>query len=171
MYITCDTLKNTKSITSDSFYFQFKQPSQTIPQKYLATEHITGLPVTIPIKYRINTPSKSIVSAFTLNISVAYAFGYKIRVNNNPYKENYLRFLLVTGIGTDNYMPKDSITNASYKPVSNVIWSNGGGVTYEVGNKFNIGFFLGADRMFGDKKDWYYQNKGWLGFGLGFKFN
>jgi hypothetical protein len=156
--------------SADSFYFQFKQSGQTPPQKYLATQHITGLPLTIPVKYRYQTGSNASVSAFSLSIGINYAFGYKIRANDNPYVPNFWRFLVFTGFASENYIPKDSITSTTYKPITNVIWSYGGGVTFEVGNRFNLGIMYGADRMFGNKKDWYYENKAWLGFGIGFKF-
>jgi hypothetical protein len=154
----------------DSFYFQFKQSSQTPPQKYLATSHITGLPITIPIKWRYQTGPDANVSPISLNFNVSYAFGYKVRTNNNPFQPDFLRFLLFTGFGSDNYVPKDSIKSTTYKPITNVTWTYGGGLTFEIGNRFNIGLMYGADRMLGNKKDWFYENKAWLGFGIGYKF-
>lgn len=44
------------------------------------------------------------------------------------------------------------------------------GLTYESSNRFNLGVFVGLDRMFGNKRDWIYHNKAWIGFGFGYKF-
>ena len=45
------------------------------------------------------------------------------------------------------------------------------GFTFEFSNRFNIGAFVGVDRMFYSQSNWVYQNKGWVGFGFGYKFS
>ncbi|GAB2972506.1 hypothetical protein GCM10027049_02890 [Mucilaginibacter puniceus] len=152
-------------------YFQFINPTKDEPvtKQYLATEHITALPITIPIKFRPNVPSNR--QPFSLNASVSYAFGYKIRVNNNPYKENFIRILPFSlGLGTEMYLHKDSVSNDKYKGETNIALSMASGITYEASNRFNIGIFVGIDKMFNDKKNWIYQNKAWFGLGFGYKF-
>lgn len=155
----------------NEYYYQFTEKAKEIsPAKYyLASEHITGIPITIPIKYRFNAPSNK--TPYALNASISYAFGYKIRVNNDPYKDNFFRILpLVVGFSTDTYLAKDSISKPGYKGETSVALNMAIGLTYEVSNKFNVGLFFGKDKMFSSQKDWIYQNKSWLGFGLGYKF-
>lgn len=158
--------------TSDrihQYYFKISEKNIQPYQKFLATEKLTAIPLTIPIKYRWQKTEE--LDKITVNASVNYGFGYRIKAGNNPYKENYFRLLIATGIGTDKYVPKDSINVKGYKATDNMIWTIASfGITYESGNRFNFGFFYGWDRMFGSRSDWFYQNKPWLGFGLGYKF-
>jgi hypothetical protein len=157
-------------VDASDYYYAIKYAKAIEPgQKYLATEHLTGLPLVIPIKARFNVPGNQEI--FNLSASLAYAFGYKIRVNNNPYKDNYIRLILISaGLGTDTYLKRDSVYKSGYKGEQSIALTFGSGLTYEVSDKWNFGLFLGFDQMFGDKKDWYYQNKAWLGVGFGFKF-
>lgn len=162
---------DTSNYQPNNFYYQFTEKKSEISpaRHYLSTEHITGIPLTIPIKYRFNAPDNK--TPFSLNASISYAFGYKIRVNNNPYKDNFIRLLpLVAGFSTDTYLARDSIKVAGYKGETSVALNLAVGATYEVGDRFNVGLFLGKDRMFANQKDWIYQNRTWLGFGLGYKF-
>lgn len=162
--------KQLKNDTKSS-YFQFINATKVEPvtKQYLATEHIAGLPITIPMKFRPNVASNR--QQFSLNASVLYAFGYKIRINNNPYKENFVRILpLSFGLGTETYLNKDSVSYDKYKGETNIALSMASGITYEASNRFNIGVFVGIDKMFNDKKNWVYQNKAWFGLGFGYKF-
>lgn len=165
--IVFDSTHNNKDSIS-YYYFKIAEKAIQPYQKFLATEHITAIPLTIPFKYRFNTPNS--LEAFSTNVSIAYGFGYRIRINNNPYKENYIRLLVATGLGTDKYTPKDSVNVKTYKPTDQIIWTYSAGITIEMGNRFNTGIFLGKDRMFGDRSDWFFQNKAWAGIGFGYKF-
>lgn len=158
-------------VEANRYYYQFKNKgADMLPSKqYLATEHITALPITIPIKYRINTPANKV--PVSLNASISYAFGYRIRVNNNPYNDNYIRVLpLLVGFSADTYLAKDSINVKGYAGETSIALNLASGVTYEAGNRFNFGVFIGFDKMFANQKDWIYQNKTWLGVGFGYKF-
>jgi hypothetical protein len=151
------------------YYFKIVDELTTPAKKFLATQHLTAIPVTIPIKYRFNAYDTD--SKFTFDANIAYAFGYKIRVNPNPYKERYVRALLAIGVGLQEYMPRDSVKSETFKPDNELVFTYSFGVAYEGGSNFNVGLFLGWDRMFGEKKDWYYQNKPWMGIGIGYKFD
>jgi len=150
------------------YYFQFEEKTIKPYQKYLATEKLTALPVTIPFKYRFG--SSKTLDKISANVSLTYAFGYRIRVNDNPYKENFIRLLLATGIGNDKYIPKASDGDSSYEPSDHISWTVAAlGSTYEAGSRFNFGAFLGFDKMFGTRKDWVFQNQLWIGLGFGYK--
>jgi hypothetical protein len=156
---------------ANGYYYQFKSKSaDMLPSKqYLATEHIAALPITIPIKYRINAPANKV--PFSLNASISYAFGYRIRINNNPFNDNYIRVLpILVGFSTDTYLAKDSINVKGYTGETSIALNLASGLTYEAGNRFNFGVFIGFDKMFSNQKDWIYQNKAWLGIGFGYKF-
>jgi hypothetical protein len=162
---------NSKEIEENKYYYRFKtKGADLLPSKqYFATEHITALPITIPIKYRINAPANKV--PVSLSASISYAFGYRIRVNNNPYNDNYIRVLpLLVGFSTDTYLAKDSINVKGYAGETSIALNLASGVTYEAGNRFNFGVFIGFDKMFANQKDWIYQNKAWLGVGFGYKF-
>ncbi len=157
---------------ADAYYYQFtKKSDEVLPARhYLATEHITALPITIPIKFRFNVPTSE--SAFSLNAAVSYAFGYKFRLNNDPYADNFFRWLpLAVGFSTATYLPKDSVNVKGYKGPASVALNLATGFTFEFSDRFNVGAFVGVDRMFYSQRDWVYQNKAWIGFGFGYKFS
>lgn len=165
--IILDTNGSNNDHISD-YYFQYAEKDIKPYQKYLASEKLTAIPVTIPFKFRF-ADSKTLDN-ISANVSLAYAFGYKIRVNNNPYKENFIRLLLATGIGNDKYVPKGSDGDKSYEPSDHISWTVAAlGLTYEAGSRYNFGAFLGLDKMFGTRKDWVFQNKRWIGLGFGYK--
>ncbi|ALJ01703.1 hypothetical protein [Rufibacter tibetensis] len=162
--------QNLTTLTNPSnYYFKIVDDLTTPAKKYLATQRLTAIPVTIPIKYRFKAYDSD--TKFTFDANISYGFGYKIRINSNPYKEQYVRALFAIGVGLQEYMPRDSIKSETYKPDNELTLTNSVGMAYEGGSNFNIGLFLGWDRMFGSKKDWYYQNKPWLGIGIGYKFD
>mgnify|MGYP006959896965 FL=1 len=165
--IVFDNEGNNTDHISD-YYFQYAEKDIKPYQKYLASEKLTALPVTIPFKYRF-ADSKTLDN-ITANVSLTYAMGYRIRVNNNPYKANFIRLLLGTGISNDKYVPKGSDRDESYEPSDHISWTvTAFGVTYEAGSRFNFGAFVGFDKMFGTRKDWVFQNKPWIGLGFGYK--
>ena len=151
------------------YYFKIVDAVTTPAKKFLATEHLTAIPVTIPIKYRFNAYDAD--TKFTFDANISYGFGYKVRINPNPYKEQYLRALFAIGVGLQEYMPSDSVKSKTFEADNELVMTYSLGIAYEGGSNFNVGLFLGWDRMFGDKKDWYYQNKPWIGVGIGYKFD
>ncbi|CAN5330848.1 hypothetical protein BH09BAC6_BH09BAC6_14750 [soil metagenome] len=153
------------------FYYKIATgPKDLSPeQQYLASEHITGVPMVIPYKFRFNVPSTQDIAS--LNPSIAYTFGVRFKLGNDPYKNNYFRLIpFGIGIGSDTYVNRDSVFVKSYKGESTISLTYCFGGTFEFNDKFNFGLFVGADRMFGNKQNWYFQNKAWLGIGFGIKF-
>jgi len=134
-------------------------------QKFLATEKISGLPITMPIKFRRLNGKTQMKAGF----NVGYAFGWKVRMNANPYRENYLNFIpFAFGIGVDEHIARKddgTFTEGEESFVLNY-WTLG--VTYQF-SKMNVGVFTGWDRMFNDRTNWVYQKKSWLSLGLGYK--
>jgi hypothetical protein len=149
----------------NSYYFKVATAGLLPHQKYLATERIMGMPITLPVKFR--REDGNLRGEFEL--SIGYAFGYRIRTNNNPYKENYINVIPYGfSFNADKYKPVDAGDDfEAIDSFSLTYWTSG--VTYEI-RKFNIGFFIGRDRMFNDRSDWVYQNKTWYSIGLGYKF-
>ena len=126
------------------------------------------MPLTIPIKIRLDVPET--LNAITLSPAISYAFGYKIRTNNNPFKDHFIRLNpLVIGFSAENYMPKNKVDDPAYEAKASVALNLATGLTFET-NKFNFGTFIGWDRMFGSRTDWIYQKRSWLGIGFGYKF-
>lgn len=147
------------------YYFQITDALE--PNKhYLASQKITGLPLTMPFKLRTYKES----SKFVIAPSIGYAFGWKIRVNNNPYKDKFVN-VIAYGIGfnADKHQSEntDGSLTESKDAFSLTYWTSG--LAYEV-NGFNYGIFMGQDRMFDGNKNWIYQGKTWLSFGFGYKF-
>ncbi|MDB5090879.1 MAG: hypothetical protein JWR09_4873, partial [Mucilaginibacter sp.] len=153
--------------------FEFKitkAPKDLLPeQQYLASEYITGVPMIIPYKFRFNVPSTQDIAS--INPSISYTFGVRFKLGNNPYKNNYFRFIpFGIGLGTDTYLNRDSVFKSGYKGETALSLSYCAGGTFEFNDKFNLGVFIGADRMFGNKQNFFYQGKPWLGIGFGIKF-
>ncbi len=136
-------------------------------KQYLASEKIVGMPITIPLKLRNQGKAKYRTN---INASLGYAFGYKIKLGNNPYRDFYVNLIPLTiGVGIQKYVPVDSMDSKTFKAEDQFAYSLGMGATLEI-SKFNIGFIVGWDRMLADQKDWFYQNKPWVGLVLGYKF-
>ncbi|MGV3599427.1 MAG: hypothetical protein ACO1PI_16305 [Bacteroidota bacterium] len=150
-----------KSDTVYNYYFRVKS-ANTPNTKYLSSQSIVGMPVTLPLKIRkLDTELQ-----FESNLSLSYAFGYRIKVGNNPYRKKYINVIPVAfAINSDKYFTakEDSKIDA----LSFTYYSFG--LTYEV-NGFNIGLFGGWDKMFGTRKDWIYQDRFWGSLGIGYKF-
>lgn len=147
------------------YYFRVKKDSLLPHQRYLATQQIMGMPITLPVKFR----KKDGNLRGEFEISLGYAFGYRVRTNNNPYSESYINIIPYGfSFNADKYSAKDAAEGTDEQDsFSLTYWASG--LTYEY-KKFNIGIFIGRDRMFNDRDDWVYQNKTWYSVGLGFKF-
>jgi hypothetical protein len=146
--------------------FVFKVNDEVVPNRqYLATERITGLPITLPIKFRKLDGEVQLSG----NFSIGYAFGWKVRVNNNPYNECFLNIIpYAISVGTDQYFARNADDSFTEKKEAFALNYATMGIAYQF-NKVNAGIFTGWDRMFNEKKDWVYQKKSWLSLGLGYK--
>jgi len=108
-------------------------------------------------------------------LSIGYGFGWKYKLGNNPYKAHYFSTILyAAGISGQKHFSiagkyaatgKDSI---SAKTDEFAVTYLSFGVAYEY-DRFNIGIFFGKDKMFGNLKNWVYQNKWWWGLGIGYE--
>jgi hypothetical protein len=165
-----DILYGTPIVGADDpsdFYFQFVD-APTSNTKYLATSTYMGMPLIMPLKYRLN--AKKYINPLNASLTLDYAFGLRIRLGNSPYHEYYMNFVpLVVGIGKDTYVPHSEIGNKDYKSSDGAIFSKALGFTFEFAS-MNFGVFYGTDVMFGPQRNWYFQDKGWFSFGVGYKF-
>lgn len=92
---------------ADRFYFKLLDSGKLSPaQKYLATEQITGVPVSIPFKLRLARAAGH--DQISSNLSLGYAFGFRAKLGNNPYNDNYIRTVVAVGAGTDIYFNASS---------------------------------------------------------------
>jgi len=132
---------------------------------YLATQSIMGMPLTIPLKFReLNGDIQT-----ELDFSLGYAFGYKIKLGNNPYRKKYINFIpFAFAVNKDNYVYKKTNDSLSEKADAISLTYYACGITYEYYG-LNIGVFTGWDRMFNENKNWIYQNHNWFSIGIGYK--
>lgn len=148
----------------DSTYnYYFKIESDIMPHhKYIFAQSIVGMPLTLPLKIRkLNSEYQ-----FEANISLSYAFGYRVKVGDDPYKKRFLNVIpFAAGINSDKYFSNKE--DAQVDALSFTYYSFG--MTYEF-RGLNVGLFGGWDKMFGERKNWAYQDKFWLSLGLGYKF-
>ncbi len=159
-----DIVFNGKGVYADTTYdYYFKVDSDIAPyHKYLAAQSIMGMPVALPIKLRKYDSEIKIES----NISLSYAFGYRIKIGNNPYRKYFINFIpFAFGLNADKYFARKE--DAKTDELSLTYYSFG--LSYEL-RGLNFGVFGGWDKMFGQRKDWVYQDKFWLSFGIGYKF-
>lgn len=146
----------------NGYIFKISDSDMTSGKKYLAAEKLIGMPLTMPFKLRKDADGKQI----QFSPSLAYSFGYRIRLNNNPYRDHYAN-LVPIGISLNADKYKSEATPAEVDSFSMTYWL--AGLSFEI-KGLNIGFFTGRDRMFGDRKDWIYQKQRWYSLGLGYKF-
>jgi hypothetical protein len=154
-------------IGRDPTQYYFQMADKLEPNKYyLASQKITGLPLTIPLKLRKQDGHIK----FSPSLSIGYAFGWKVRINNDPYKDKFLNVIAYgLGFNADKYQSRnaDGTLSGTTDAISVTYWCSG--LALEV-NAFNYGIFLGKDRMFESNKNWIYQNKTWISLGFGYKF-
>jgi hypothetical protein len=140
---------------------------------YLASSALIGKLITIPFKVRNeywNDDNKVLQG----NFSIGYGFGWKYKLGNHPYRSHYLSTILYAAgisaqkhfsIGWNGQKQKDT-TSARTDEFALTYLSFG--IAYEF-EKFNIGIFCGKDKMFGNLKNWAYQDKWWWGIGIGYE--
>lgn len=172
-----------ETLNKDTFYIKYSEDAVTMADQnptnyyfkmvddpepnnhYLATESIMGMPISMPIKMR-NLDGKTKIE---LDFSLGYAFGYKVKFGNNPYRKKFLNVIpFALGINKDSYFTKadDGTYTEEKESISFTYYSFG--LAYEYYG-LNIGFFMGWDRMFNEQKDWAYQSKSWFSIGIGYK--
>lgn len=147
-----------------NYYFQVVD-DLTPNNHYLASQTIMGMPVTMPVKFR--TLDKQ--TNMELDLSLGYAFGYKLKCGNNPYRNKYINLVpLALSLNKDTYKYKqaDGTYSKGEESISLTYYSFG--ITYEYYG-LNIGAFMGWDRMFNSEKNWVYQSKPWFSVGVGYK--
>lgn len=153
--------------------FQVAKKNLVPNTHYLQSSHILGKTITLPLRIRNeywNNDNKVIEA----NLSLAYGFGWKYKLGNNPYQSHYVTTIFyAAGISSQkhfNIAGKYIGTNTdsiSAKTDQFAVTYFSAGLTYEY-EKFNVGIFFGRDRMFGNLKNWAYQDKWWWGLGIGY---
>jgi hypothetical protein len=147
------------------FYFQMVD-DPTPNNHYMASQSIIGMPLTMPVKFRKLHGQTNL----ELNLTLGYAFGYRIKLGNNPYRKKYISIIpFALSINEDKYFYKISEQEDSEQEEAVSLTYYACGLAYEYYN-FNVGFFTGWDRMFSNQKNWVYQNHNWMSVGIGYKF-
>ena len=141
---------------------------------YLASSALIGKVITIPLRVR-NEYWNDNNRVLQGTLALSYGFGLKFKVGNDPYKPHYFSTILyAAGISQQKHFSiagkfkkepsRDSIS-AKTDEIAVTYWSLGAAYEYD---KFNVGVFAGKDRMFGNLKNWAYQDKWWFGLGIGY---
>jgi hypothetical protein len=141
---------------------------------YLATSALIGKVITIPLRIRNeywNGDNKTLQGTLALS----YGFGWKFKLGNNPYRPHYFTTILyAAGISQQKhfflagkYKKEPGQDSVSTKTDEIAVTYMSFGAAYEF-DKFNVGVFAGKDRMFGNLKNWVYQDKWWVGLGIGY---
>ena len=164
--IEFDSISYSDSPSNPSnYYFQIKD-SLDPTNHYLAAQRIKGMPLTMPFKLRPNRPKEDMIE---LNLSLGYCFGYRVKLGNNPYKDNYFNFIpYAVALNKDNYINSINGQESKGEDAFSLTYIALGG-SFEFSG-LNLGIFTGWDMMFGSQKNWVNQNKNWVSFGIGFKF-
>ena len=151
------------------FIFQVAKKDLLPASHYLASSALIGKLVTLPVRVRKQYWSDNnteIQGAFSAGVT----FGYRIKLGNNPYKTKYISIIPYgAGISQQKYFRvlPDAGNKISEKSDEFAVTYYTGGIAWEF-DKFNIGLFLGKDKMFGSLRDWAYQDKWWWGIGIGY---
>lgn len=158
---------NTSNESFDASNFVFKVKSGYSPnQSFLASSALIGHVLTLPVRIR---SLESALDDFSINFNLSYAFGWKFKLGVNPYRSHFL-LIIPYAFGFSNQKHFMRLEDGLYsgKVDQFALTYNCQGISYEYEN-FNIGFFVGQDRMFGNNQDWVFNKKWWLGIGLGYK--
>lgn len=113
---------------------------------------------TIPIKLRFKNKSSDFdfETGFTLGVNAGYEYSFRSR------KEQAIAFLMGFGVSTVE------VYQTGVEPSTSGAFTPSLGVLYAFEN-FQIGVFTGIDVIGGSEGDaWGYNNKPWLGIGMGF---
>jgi hypothetical protein len=158
----------------DDYIFQVSKKSLFPNTHYLASSALIGKVITLPVRVR-NEYWNDNNKVLQGTLSIGYGFGWKYKLGNNPYKAHYFSTILYSaGISAQKHFSKagkyvatgkDSI---SAKTDEFAVTYLSFGFAYEY-DRFNIGLFFGKDRMFGNLKNWVYQDKWWWGIGIGYE--
>lgn len=139
-------------------------------------------PLTIPFKFRFGYSRNDIYinEEFTTDLNVGIFGGYKIGKYRVRYEGSSLKdlanisctiggFLNLSSAGLDSLSTTSSKTPFKKEEKATIgILSPGFGAMLTVYN-FQIGVFLGWDFGFGrNAKNWNFNNRPWLGFGIGY---
>lgn len=142
-------------------------------KRYLSSSVLVGKIITLPIRVRQEYYNEN-KTQYALSFSIGYAFGWRYKIGNHPYKTHYFTVMpYAFGFSTQKYFyvkGKDDIsgkTILSDKTDQVALNYLSMGIAYEY-DRFNVGVFWGKDMMFGDYKDWVFQDKPWYGIGLGY---
>jgi len=150
-------------VEANDYIFEIAESKMPL-NSYEASSALIGKLITIPVRFRSLDNSIEVEPTF----EVGYAFGWKFKLGNNPFKSHYLSFIpYATSIGTQKYFTRlaEGVFSEKKDELAFNYWSFG--VSYEW-EKLNLGLFAGQDIMFGDKKDWVYQDDWWIGIGFGY---
>jgi hypothetical protein len=172
-----DILYAKESIKGDNptnYVFMVSKKELMPHTHYLATSALIGKVITLPLRVRNeywNDNNKTLQGTLALS----YGFGWKYKLGNDPYKPHYFTTILyAAGISQQKHFFLDgkrkkepSKDSVSAKTDEIALTYLSFGVAYEF-DKFNVGVFAGKDKMFGNLKNWAYQDKWWFGLGIGY---
>jgi hypothetical protein len=149
----------------DASNYVFKIAETKTPiNHYLASSALVGMPMTLPFKIRRLDDNTKISGSF----NISYAFGWKLKIGNNPFRNTYIQIIpYAAGLSVQKFFTRLEDGTFSDKVDEVALTYYSGGVAYQW-EKFNFGVFLGFDTMLNDKNGWVYDDRGWLGFGLGY---
>ncbi len=138
--------------------------------KYVVPKHsFTFGAVTVPIKLRFGSKddngNRKRYFDFTSDVNIGLSAGYKLRPNRNDnFAINFLGGVSITSVEVDE-QTTDSFVSTNTKAAA---FTPNLSIVFEAKN-FQIGIFSGIDFLSGELSDnWIYQNKPWLGIGLGY---
>lgn len=179
-YIVFDSAGVGGADNPHDYVFKPEDASKLNPNThYLASEMLVGKVLTIPLRIR-NEYFNNNTASLQANFSLAYGFGWKMKIGNHPYRKHYITTVFyAAGISSQKYFKLMNDANGQVIKLENGADSVSAktdqlaltymayGLAYEY-YKFNIGVFAGKDIMFGANKDWVYQSRWWYGIGLGY---
>ncbi len=136
--------------------------------------------ITIPLKYRFAT--NAVPQQLNANINGAVFLGYRTDRYSVTYKSNPIKlparkithygfsFGICTGLGNTDM----NATNTSKRLASEydgLVWNKGVAAIIAIDN-FTMGLVCGFDNLLDQhSKIWIYENKPWIGLGLGLNLN
>lgn len=148
------------------YIFQVSKKDLQPNTHYLASTALIGKIITLPMRIRKDywdNDNKVVQGAIALN----YGFGWKYKFGNNPYRGHYLSTVLyAAGISAQKHFSVVGNIPSEKKDEFALTYLSLG-VAYEY-EKFNVGVFWGKDKMFGNLKNWAYQDRWWWGVGIGY---
>nr|WP_199000907.1 hypothetical protein [Flavobacterium sp. ASV13] len=155
------------------YVFQVDNKNLVPNTHFLASSALVGKVITLPMRVRKEywDDNKTTVEG---TLALAYGFGWKYKLGQNPYRSWYLSTILYgAGISGQKHFfltGTDPVTNKvllseKRDEIAITYLSFGAAIEYE---KFSLGLFAGRDKMFGNSSNWAYQCKWWWGVGIGY---